>query len=298
MMVLPKGYSLRPISRVITATSQREGAGFLVRRPFPTRELALVDPFLLFDERGPVDYRPGEAVGAPDHPHRGFETVTYLVEGETEHVDSAGYRGALGPGDVQWMTAGAGVIHSEMPSRQIQIEGGRLHCFQLWVNLPAREKMVVPRYQDVPRARIPEATTDDGLAHVRVIAGEVLGVHAVIETHTPIAYQDWTLQPGAHLDLPLPSVFEVFVYVFCGEAITGAVERRVGVGQLGLFGPGDAIHLGCASDATQPARLLLLAGVPLREPIARYGPFVMSSAAEIQLAIEDYQRGRMGRSVG
>ncbi|HEU0092969.1 MAG TPA: pirin family protein, partial [Vicinamibacteria bacterium] len=180
----------RKVERVITAHRQLEGGGFVVRRPFPTGALALVDPFLLLDEMGPAAYGPGEAKGAPDHPHRGFETVTYMLEGQFEHEDSAGNKGAIAAGDVQWMTAGSGVVHSEMPSGDIRRRGGRIHGFQVWVNLPARDKMMRPRYQEVPGARIPHAATEDGRAEVRVIAGEALGVRAVIDTRTPIVYQD------------------------------------------------------------------------------------------------------------
>ena len=165
----------RPTGPITTAHHQREGGGFLVRRPLPSAELELADPFLLLDEMGPVEYAPGEALGAPDHPHRGFETVTYMLDGEFEHEDSAGHRGTLRPGDVQWMTAAGGIVHSEMPSRRILAEGGRVHGFQLWVNLPARLKLSRPRYQEVPHERIPEARSADGLALVRVIAGEALG---------------------------------------------------------------------------------------------------------------------------
>ncbi|TMB30870.1 MAG: pirin family protein [Deltaproteobacteria bacterium] len=189
--------SVREVSRVTTAHRQSEGGGFIVRRPFPVAEIDSVDPFLLLDEMGPVDYAPGEAVGAPDHPHRGFETVTYVLEGEMEHEDSAGHRGKLGPGDVQWMTAGAGIIHSEMPSERIRKEGGRVHGFQIWVNLPKDEKMARPRYQEYGSGELPVAKSADGKATVRVIAGEALGARAVIETRTPIVLQDWTVQPGA-----------------------------------------------------------------------------------------------------
>src|SRR5437763_8452171 len=178
------------IEQVVTAHKQLEGAGFVVRRPFPG-EIDAVDPFLLIDEMGPVDYAPGEAIGAPDHPHRGFETVTYVLEGEMEHEDSAGHRGRLGPGDVQWMTAGAGIVHSEMPSRRIREQGGRVHGFQIWINLPALLKMSRPRYQEVPAEKIPQAATADGKARVRIVAAEALGAKAGIDTHTPIVYQDW-----------------------------------------------------------------------------------------------------------
>src|SRR4051794_27732950 len=148
--------TVREAAKVVTAHKQREGGGFIVRRPLPTLGMDVVDPFLLLDELGPVDYAPGEAIGAPDHPHRGFETVSYILEGEMQHEDSAGHRGVIGPGDVQWMTAGGGIVHSEMPSQRLQDQGGRMHGFQIWVNLPARLKMARPRYQEVPASKIPQ----------------------------------------------------------------------------------------------------------------------------------------------
>lgn len=285
----------RTVTRVVTAHRQREGGGFIVRRPFPTRGLEYVDPFLMLDEMGPVTYGPGEAVGAPDHPHRGFETVTYILEGETEHEDSAGNRGSLGQGDVQWMTAGSGVVHSEMPSQRMLAEGGRVHGFQLWVNLPAKDKMIAPRYQDTPAARIPKAQTEDGLAEVRVVAGEALGVAAVIETRTPIAYHDWTLRPGASVDVAIPAEMNACIYVFGGHARVGVEGRDVSEGQLAALGPGTSVRLGCAADAGGDARLLLLAGVPIKEPVAWYGPFVMNTREQIEQAVRDYQAGRMGQ---
>ena len=284
----------RNVERVITAHQQLEGGGFVVRRPFPTEGLDHADPFLLLDEFGPVDYRPGEAVGAPDHPHRGFETVSFMLEGEFEHADSAGHRGALGPGDVQWMTAGRGIIHAEMPSQRIREQGGRVHAFQLWVNLPAAEKMMAPRYQEVPGSAIPEAATSDGLARVRVIAGEALGARAVIDTRTPIVYQDWSLEPGARAEQPLASGHNAFVYVFEGRAHLGSDARELGAGQLGMLGPGDSVSLAVPSSASRFARLLLLSGQPLGEPVARHGPFVMNTEAEIAQAIGDYRAGRLG----
>jgi redox-sensitive bicupin YhaK (pirin superfamily) len=281
----------REIARLITSHRQLEGAGFVVRRPFPGPDASLVDPFLLLDEFGPVDYQPGEATGAPDHPHRGFETVSYILEGEMEHEDSAGHRGTLRAGDVQWMTAGAGIVHSEMPSRAMQTHGGRVHGFQIWVNLPARSKMMQPRYQEVPAARIPRAHTDDGLAAVKVIAGEALGARAVIETHIPIVYQDWTLKPGADVSLPIDAKQQVLVYVFAGAARIGENGCEMREGELAVLGRGDVVRLR-GSDVE--ARLLLLAGEPLREPVARYGPFVMNTQREIHDAIRDYQTGRMG----
>ncbi len=279
---------VRSVVQVITSHRQQEGAGFVVRRPFPTRGFPHADPFLMLDEMGPVDYAPGQAVGAPDHPHRGFETVTYVLEGETEHEDSAGHRGRLAAGDVQWMTAGRGIIHSEMPSRRMQSEGGRVHGFQLWVNLPARDKMMAPRYQEIPRATIPTATTPDGLATVKVIAGEALGVRAVIETRTPISYHHWTFAAGARVDVPLPREHTAYVYVFEGAVLVAGRELRAG--QLAVLAEGDAVSF----EAREGAQALVLSGVPLREPVVQYGPFVMNTEREIQEAIEDYRHGRLG----
>lgn len=282
---------VREVTHVVTAHRQREGGGFIVRRPVPTTGLMQVDPFLLLDEMGPADYGPGEAVGAPDHPHRGFETVTYMLEGEFEHEDSAGHRGLLRPGDVQWMTAGAGIIHSEMPSQRIREHGGRVHGFQIWVNLPARLKLTRPRYQEVAAARIPQATSADGLARVCVIAGEALGVQAVIDTHTPIVYQDWSLAPGADVTTRVAAEQQALVYVFEGSALVGAQATEVRDGQLAILGRGQHVRLRAEQAA---GRLLLLAGVPLAEPVARYGPFVMNTQEEIAAAVHDFRTGRMG----
>ena len=284
----------RKIERVIKAHRQLEGGGFVVRRPFPIAGLELVDPFLLLDEMGPATYGPGEAKGAPDHPHRGFETVTYMLEGRFEHEDSAGNRGAIAAGDVQWMTAGSGVVHSEMPSDDIRRRGGRIHGFQVWVNLPARDKMMAPRYQEVPASGIPQTATPDGKADVRVIAGEALGVRAVIDTRTPIVYQDWKLRPGALVEQPLAEGHHALVYVFEGSVEVGSDQRSLRDGELGLLGPGTAVRLAVPSGASAGARLLLLAGQPLREPVARYGPFVMNTESEIQQAFSDYRSGRFG----
>jgi redox-sensitive bicupin YhaK (pirin superfamily) len=282
----------RKVERVITAHREIEGGGFVVRRPFPTTALSLVDPFLLLDEMGPADYGPGEAKGAPDHPHRGFETVTYILEGQFEHEDSAGNKGTIAAGDVQWMTAGSGVVHSEMPAEYIRERGGRMHGFQVWVNLPARDKMMAPRYQEVPASRIPRATTLDGLGHVRVIAGEALGVRAAIDTRTPIVYQDWSLKAGAVVEQPLCEGHQALVYVFEGSAEVGSDGQSLRDGQLGLLGRGHGVRLAVPSDAPVGARLLLLAGQPLREPVARYGPFVMNTESEVRQALSDFRSGR------
>jgi redox-sensitive bicupin YhaK (pirin superfamily) len=279
----------RGVATILKSHRQLEGGGFVVRRPFPTASVSHVDPFLLLDELGPVDYGPGEAIGAPDHPHRGFETVSYILEGELEHEDSAGHRGELRSGDVQWMTAGAGIVHSEMPSRAMREQGGRVHGFQIWVNLPARLKMTQPRYQEIASAAIPTARTDDGLARVRVIAGEALGVRAAIETITPIVYQDWTLEPGADVSVAVPREQRALLYVFEGRVHTG--DRVVEDGELAILAEGDVVRLRGA-DVT--GRALLLAGTPLREPVARYGPFVMNTPQEIQQAFDDFRSGKLG----
>jgi redox-sensitive bicupin YhaK (pirin superfamily) len=282
----------RAITQVIKARSQTEGGGFQVRRPLPAPGVRTIDPILMIDEMGPVNYRPGEAVGAPDHPHRGFETVTYMLAGEFEHRDSAGHAGRLHPGDVQWMTAGRGVVHSEMPSARIMEEGGRVHGFQIWVNLPSRLKMTVPRYQEVAASDIPEASSADGLARVRVIAGEALGVSARIDTHTPIVYQHWTLQPGASIDQPLAADCNALLYVFSGELISAG--EPLADGEMGVLGEGDSVNLSVPASAAAAAQLLLLGGVPLGEPVVQHGPFVMNTRQEIDQAIQDYQQGRMG----
>jgi redox-sensitive bicupin YhaK (pirin superfamily) len=284
--------SVRPVIRVVNAHSQTEGGGFVVRRPLPTPGLTVADPFLLLDEMGPVTYAPGEAIGAPDHPHRGFETVTYILEGEMEHEDSAGHRGVLGPGDVQWMTAAAGIIHSEMPTKKMREQGGRAHGFQIWVNLPARLKMMQPRYQELSAARIPRAKTEDGKARVTLIAGEALGVRAAIETQTPIVYQDWALDDGGDVTLPLDSAHRALVYVFEGNLLVGDGDgKSLRSGQLGILGDGEAVRL---RGLPGGGRALLLAGVPIGEPVARYGPFVMNTPDELETAFRDYRTGRMG----
>ncbi len=293
----------RSVSRIIDSLRTFEGAGFPVRRPFPTRDLDHVDPFLLLDHLGPVDFGPGEAKGAPDHPHRGFETVTYLLAGRMEHHDSAGHSGRLGPGDVQWMTAGSGVVHSEMPEAEFLRAGGRLHGFQLWVNLPRRDKMMAPRYQDVPAATIPVAASTDGKVTARVIAGEALGARAVIDTRIPIVFLHLTLEPGARLAQPVPRDLNAIAYVIAGAGRFGPGGEPAGEGQMVHFASdGDEVTLAAAggSDSSGGAGgsrldLLLIAGTPLGEPVARYGPFVMNTEDEIREAIRDYQSGRLGR---
>jgi len=281
---------------VVPTIKTLEGGGFPVRRPFPTNQLDHVDPFLLLDHFGPISWEPNEAVGAPDHPHRGFETVTYLIEGRMQHKDSQGNSGKLGPGDVQWMTAGAGVVHSETPEEEFLRTGGLSHGFQIWVNLPARDKMIHPRYQDVPSAQIPVATSDDGKVRVKVVAGEALGARAVIDTYTPIIYLHFTIQPGGSHMQPMPVDHNAMVYVIDGAGEFAREARPAMEGQLVIFGrDGDEVTMPAPADATAPVNVLLLAGVPLNEPVARYGPFVMNTREEIVQAFEDYRAGRLGQ---
>jgi quercetin 2,3-dioxygenase len=285
----------RTVAGVVNSIETLEGAGFLVRRPFPKPSFSEFDPFLLLDEMGPMQLGPGEAKGAPDHPHRGFETVTYVLSGELEHKDSSGHAGALRPGDVQWMTAGAGVVHSEMPSAEFERNGGRMHAFQLWVNLPKRDKMMKPRYQEIPSAQIPKAASTDGLVTVNVIAGEALDQKAVIETRTPIIYLHYQIKPGGSVTQPVPSAFNAFAYLIDGEGMFGSERERATDGQMVLFAQdGDEVRIENPADAKATLDVLLIAGSPLSEPVARYGPFVMSTREEILQAIEDYSQGRMG----
>lgn len=282
----------RPVARIVTAHQQREGAGFLVRRPVPTQGLDQLDPFLMLDEVGPVTYAPGEAIGAPDHPHRGFETVSYILAGEKLHEDSTGQTQLIGPGDVQWMTAGAGIVHSELPGPAFKARGGLAHGFQIWVNLPAADKGAVPGYQYLPAADIPAAASPDGGIEVTVIAGEAFGTSAAIGTHTPVWLQDWRVGPGAAAEIALDPDFNAGAYVFDGTLGFGPDAAPVERGQMAVFGPGDTLAVRGGGDA---ARFLLLAGRPIGEPVAWHGPFVMNTRDELHAAIDDYQNGRMGR---
>ncbi|MBL6953477.1 MAG: pirin family protein [Alphaproteobacteria bacterium] len=284
----------RDILDVITSQRTTEGAGFPIRRPFPTAELDNLDPFLMLDEVGPVDWPPGEALGAPDHPHRGFETISYILSGEKLHEDSTGDHQILHPGDVQWMTAGSGIVHSEMPSPAMRKAGGRAHSFQIWVNLPAKHKMAAQRYQFVAGDQIPLGHSTDGLVTARVIAGEAYGVAARIDTYTPVTLQDWTMQPGGQARPTPPAEQQMALYLFQGTLAVGPQGRLIDEGQLVIFGAGEAIDLALDAQADTAARFLLFGGVPIREPIARYGPFVMNTREELQQAFDDYQSGRMG----
>lgn len=285
----------RRIKQLVTSRQQREGGGFIVRRPIGG-ELTDCDPFLLLDHFGPVVNGPGEAIGAPDHPHRGFETVSYIIDGSMEHKDSAGNSGVLKAGWVQWMTAGSGVVHSEMPSEDMIKNGGKTEGFQLWVNLPAKDKMIPPRYQDTPDEKIPIATAEEGKVWVKVIAGEALGKKAVIDTRTPIMYLDVRLQPGTLFTQAVPEDYQGVAYVWRGSGYLGFERTAAQMGQVGLLGEGDELTL--EASEKEEIRVLLIAGKPLKEPVSKYGPFVMNTWEEIQQAFDDYHSGKLGSITG
>ncbi|MGW0519013.1 pirin family protein [Crossiella sp. NPDC003009] len=287
----------RPVLRTVHATHSVEGEGFAVRRPFPGVDLAMADPFLMLDHLGAVEYAPGEAKGAPWHPHRGFETVTYVIDGAWQHADSTGGGGVIADGQTQWMTAGAGVLHSELPTEELVTRGGLFHGVQLWVNLPRSLKWTPPRYQDIGARDVGLVSSVDGGALVRVIAGELDGHAGPGVTWTPITYLHATVSPGARLDLPWPENFNALVYVLSGRGTVGAEAKPLEEGQLAVLGHGAAVTLR-AADTQPPAsghgwEVLVLGGRPINEPVARYGPFVMNTRAEIIEAVQDYQAGRL-----
>ena len=296
-LIDPKANVERPTVSVVDAPKTLEGAGFEVRRAFSEIDLSLADPFLLLDHMGAVEYAPGEAMGAPDHPHRGFETVTYMMDGELEHRDSNGGGGLITDGATQWMTAGSGIVHSEMPTEEIVAKGGLFHGVQMWVNLPKSEKWAQPRYQDIDADRVELLASEDGGAIVRLIAGDLAGHQGPGSTHTPITYAHASVSPGARLQLPWRPDFNALVYVLAGRGTVGADRRPIQEGQLAVLGEGDLVTIFCdsAQDSRSPAlEALLLGGSPIREPVAWYGPFVMNTREELIEAVEDYQAGRMG----
>lgn len=288
-------HALRGLVRVVTAHRQLEGGGFEVARPFPSAELGRLDPFLLLDEMTPTHHKPGKSVGAPDHPHRGFETVSYLLDGEIEHKDSAGNHGVIGPGDVQWMTAGNGVVHSEMPSARIQREGGRSHGFQLWVNLPSALRRTPPRYQTLPAATLAQASGDGWRA--RVISGDLFGVTGPAQTHTPVGIAHLTLDAGATVDVDVADGHSAAAYAFVGTGTAGPdpsdTVAQLSPGRLAIFRR-DSGAIRLTASAEHGLDALILTGEPLREPVARHGPFVMDTVEEIEQAYQDYYAGRMG----
>lgn len=287
----------RPVRSVTTAPSGFEGEGFPVRRAFAGVDLADLDPFIHMDQMGEVEYAPGEPKGTPWHPHRGFETVTYILDGTFVHQDSHGGGGVIKDGDTQWMTAGSGLLHIEAPPEELVVSGGLFHGVQLWVNLPSHLKMAQPRYQDIRGGEVGLIASHDGGAMIRVIAGEVAGHAGPGTTHTPIALAHATVAPGARLSLPWRKDFNALVYVLAGSGHVGADRRPIRMGQLVTLGAGDLIEVTAAEsqESRSPSlELFILGGAPIREPVAAYGPFVMNTRAELVKAFEDFQAGRLG----
>jgi quercetin 2,3-dioxygenase len=288
----------RPVASVTTAPSGYEGEGFPVRRAFAGVDLTQLDPFVHLDQMGEVEYAPGEPKGTAWHPHRGFETVTYMIDGEMAHRDSNGGGGLITDGDTQWMTAGAGILHIETPPEELVVSGGLFHGFQLWVNLPRDKKWAPPRYQDIRGAKVALLSSPDGGALVRVIAGEVDGHAGPGSTYTPITLAHATIAPGAELRLPWRADFNALVYALGGRGSVGPQRQPLTAGQLAVLRPGDAITVRAADTQDGPAPdldVLVLGGRPIREPVAWYGPFVMNTKAELLQAYEDFQSGRLGQ---
>ena len=288
----------RPVTQVTDAPRGFEGEGFPVRRAFAGVDLAQLDPFIHMDQMGEVEYAPGEPKGTPWHPHRGFETVTYMLDGLLDHQDSHGGGGSITDGDTQWMTAGSGLLHIEAPPEWLVQKGGLFHGVQLWVNLPRDQKLSAPRYQDLRAGQVALATSADAGALVRVIAGDVGGHVGPGSTHTPMAMVHASLAPTAKLELPWQVEFNALVYVLSGHGTVGADRRPVGTGSLAVLGRGDFVTV--EADRHQEGRhpnleVLVIGGRPIREPLAWAGPFVMNTKAEVMQAFEDFQKGRMGQ---
>ena len=294
----PAAVTPRPVLAVSTAPSGFEGEGFPVRRAFAGINYRHLDPFIMMDQMGEVEYAPGEPKGTPWHPHRGFETVTYLLDGTFVHQDSEGGGGVINGGDTQWMTAGSGLLHIEAPPESLVMSGGLFHGLQLWVNLPKADKMKAPRYQDIGGGSVKLLTTPDGGALLRLIAGDLDGHEGPGVTHTPITMIHATVSPGAEVTLPWREDFNGLAYVLAGRGAVGTDRRPVHTGQAAVFGEGGSLTVRAdeSQDAHTPdLEIVLLGGKPLREPMAHYGPFVMNSHAELAQAFEDFQAGRLGR---
>ncbi len=281
----------RSVRSVTTAPAGFEGEGFPVRRAFAGVDRRDLDPFIHMDQMGEVDYAPGEPRGTDWHPHRGFETVTYMIDGTFQHQDSHGGGGVIQDGATQWMTAGGGILHIETPPEELVMRGGLFHGVQLWVNLPAKDKMVAPRYQSLGADEVTLLASPDGGALLRLIAGDVAGHRGPGATYTPITVAHATIAPGAQLVVPWRPDFNALAYVLAGSGTVGSEARPVQNGQLTILGRGDTMTL--AGGAT-PLEVLLLGGLPIREPIATYGPFVMNNRSQLMQAMEDFQAGRLG----
>jgi quercetin 2,3-dioxygenase len=282
---------------ITTGPHGYEGEGFPVVRAFAGVSAAALDPFVHMDQMGEVDYQPGEPKGTSWHPHRGFETVTYMIDGRFAHQDSHGGGGLIADGATQWMTAGSGILHIETPPAELVESGGLFHGIQLWVNLPRANKFTAPKYQAIEGNHVTLLSSDDGGALIRVIAGEIGEHSGPGSTFTPITLAHATIQPGADLNIGWNREFNALVYVLSGRGSVGPVAHPIGQGQLAVLGPGDRISVAAdtAQDANRPAlEVLLLGGRPIREPVYQYGPFVMNSKTEVLQAFEDYQSGRLG----
>jgi quercetin 2,3-dioxygenase len=291
------GDTERPVRQITTGPRGYEGEGFPVVRAFAGVSTADLDPFIHMDQMGEVDYAAGEPKGTSWHPHRGFETVTYMIDGTFQHQDSHGGGGVINNGATQWMTAGSGILHIETPPEELVISGGLFHGLQLWVNLPAKDKFSAPKYQSIEGGDSTLVASADGGALVRIIAGAIGGNPGPGSTHTPITMAHATVQPGAQLSLPWRPDYNALVYVLSGHGTVGSEARPIRGGQLAVFGPGDRITLAASQsqDSNRPAlEVVLLGGAPIREPVAHYGPFVMNTKEELIQAIEDYQSGRLG----
>ena len=288
----------RAVLQLTTAPRGVEGEGFPVRRAFAGVDLSLLDPFVHMDQMGEVEYAPGEPKGTPWHPHRGFETVTYILDGTFEHQDSHGGGGTITNGDTQWMTAGGGILHIERPPEWLVQAGGLFHGIQLWVNLPKAQKWLDPRYQDLRGGEVGLIASPDAGSLVRVIAGELAGVQGPGSTHTPMAMLHATVAPAAELTLPWPAGFNGLVYVLAGQGTVGPDRRPISTGQLAVLGAGDQVTVSAAAGQESRAPsldVLVLGGRPIGEPVAWGGPFVMNTRAEVLQAFEDFQQGRMGQ---
>jgi quercetin 2,3-dioxygenase len=287
----------RPVRSVLTAPKGTEGEGFPVRRAFHGVSMADLDPFVHMDQMGEVLYAPGEPKGTPWHPHRGFETVTYMIDGTFQHRDSIGGGGLIENGGTQWMTAGKGILHIERPPEELVATGGLFHGIQLWVNLPSKDKMIDPRYQDITPGAVVLRTTPDAGALIRVIAGGVAGVRGPGVTHTPIALVHATVAPGARVELPWEPAHNALVYALSGSGTVGEERAPIHEGQLAVLDHGDHLVV-TASDRTdtraEALDVLVLGGEPIKEPVATYGPFVMNTRDELAQAFEDFQAGRLG----
>jgi redox-sensitive bicupin YhaK (pirin superfamily) len=288
----------RPVRKVSTAPQGYEGEGFPVRRAFAGISSRETDPFIMMDQMGEVDYAPGEPKGTNWHPHRGFETVTYILDGAFQHQDSHGGGGFIENGATQWMTAGSGILHIETPPEHLVVSGGTFHGVQLWVNLPAKDKMTAPAYQNLEGQDVTLLASPDGGTLLRVIAGDLGGVTGPGSTRTPITFVHATVAPGASVSVPWNQSYNALVYVLAGSGSVGSDGRPVQTGQTVVLGKGDYLTVS-ASDVQETRygalEVLVLGGQPINEPMAQYGPFVMNTREELQKAVEDFQSGRFGQ---